>query len=40
MAIRDPRKAIAWKYSYLAYPKNKIDLTCNICGKIAKGGLI
>ena len=40
MDIGDLRKDITWKYSYLAYPKNKIDLTCNICGKIAKGGLI
>ena len=36
MAIGDLRKDIAWKYSYLANPKNKNDLSCNTFGKIAK----
>ena len=40
MAIGDLRKDIAWKYSYLADPKNKNDLACNIFGKIAKNELI
>ena len=30
-------KGYWWKFSYLAYPKNKNDLTCNFWGKIAKG---
>ncbi|KAM3754067.1 hypothetical protein ACB098_03G139600 [Castanea mollissima] len=32
------RKDIAWKYAYLANQNNKNDLTCNLCGKVAKGG--
>ena len=42
MDIGDLRKDITWKYSYLAYPKKKEkkDLTCNFCVKIAKVGLI
>ncbi|KAL4653643.1 hypothetical protein ACB092_01G319700 [Castanea dentata] len=32
------RKDIAWKYAYLANQNNKNDLTCNFCGKVAKGG--
>ena len=40
MDIRDLRKDITWKYSYLANPKNENDLTCNCCVKIAKVGLI
>ena len=40
MAIGDSnsRKDIAWKYAYLANQNNKNDLTCNFCGKVAKGG--
>ncbi|KAL4638941.1 hypothetical protein ACB092_03G182200 [Castanea dentata] len=40
MAIGDSnsRKDIAWKYAYLANHNNKNDLTCNLCGKVAKGG--
>ena len=40
MDIRDLRKDITWKYSYLANQKNENDLTCNCCVKIAKVGLI
>ena len=40
MDIRDLRKDITWKYSYLADPKKKIELTCNFCVKIAKVRLI
>ncbi|KAM3737671.1 hypothetical protein ACB098_09G074200 [Castanea mollissima] len=32
------RKDTAWKYAYLANQNNKNDLTCNLCGKVAKGG--
>lgn len=38
MTSEDSRKDLAWKYAYLADPKNRNDLTCNFCGKVAKGG--
>ena len=40
MDIGDLRKDITRKYSYLADPKKKKNLTCNFCVKIAKVGLI
>ncbi|XP_056687242.1 uncharacterized protein [Spinacia oleracea] len=30
---------LGWKHGYLADPKNKNDVTCKYCGKVAKGGI-
>ena len=38
-SIPSGKKDMAWKYNFLADPKDKNSVTCNFCGKVTKGGI-